>query len=640
MAIYNKWSPVIRDGLPDYPKGDSRWSDWRKEQKHYVLNGYDLGSERITGHYYYHLNFSKLMLLDKDDYEILASPYHVDVYKEITDIIEHCIKVSGKDFFCWKARDKGWSQLMASICCAETQFRKDNTIATLFPKGENILYKEKFYDKYIANCNALPDCMRHSANPKKNSQDLIHYGWEETDPDTGRKEFKGINSTISFSKVVNKNVLKSVRAKYIFIDEVGEIDILKPLIQANQANTRKGFKKFGMTIMGGTANSENKGYDDIFEIWHNVERYNFEKYLLPYQKALFGFEKSLDGTQKLRFIDEDTGESLIQKAFDEHINPERKKEEAKGEKAYNEYRQNHPIDETDAFLLSAGSPFSSEKTSEQRNEILTNKTIQDAIDVGNLYETVEDGKVKVKFKHNANGRWKILMHPNTEKVLNVRDVAAVDGYKYHQAEYSDSKGAIMVYRPFQGGAGGEGEIGNLPTIIYHHRPAIKQDFYRDCLLTAMYANVRLLYEYTDDDFFTWFIENGYEKYLEPRPALINILGGKSKYPYGVDPNNKEDALEMAIEEFDAHYKDIMFIDLINELAKFSPKKNTDLAMVYLWCVFNARSNKFVRRRAENSKSKEETSFFPFFVKGGNGRISRVNSIQEKNNRTIKYNYAK
>jgi len=621
LGNFGRFSEIVRQKIPDYPSNDVRWDDWLTEQEHYIHNGYQMGGETISGRYYFHLKFSKLKILDENNYETLSNPYHVDVYNDLFNFIDH-IEREGKDGFIWKARDKGFSYSMSSLCVKETQMHLDNTVVALFPKGEQVQHKPNFIDKFITTWNGMPSAMKHHPGIK-NSEDLLHYGWKETDEETKEEKRYGINSRISFLKVVNKDVAKSFRAKFIIVDEAGEVDCLIPLIMANRANMKKGATKFGTTIIGGTSNSNHKGYKDVTELWHNAELYGFEKFKILAQQALFGYEKGLDGKPE-PFINYETGESLQEKALI-YLNKELEQiKKTKNKEAEMEHRQNYPTCEEDMFLRFTTSPFSALLISKQRNELLTNKTITDAIDVGTLYMDVVDGKKVVKFRHDPNGHWKILLKPST--TLMRKDVGAVDGYKNDKATESDSLGCIMVYRDFQG----TGQVGNIPICLYHHRPETKEEFNYHAMLTAMFYGIEILYEAIDEDMINYFIANNMEKHLARRPNLLTAMGSMAENKFGVIPSahNKSVALEYAIEEFKNYYENIPFIEMLDDMANFGVK-NTDITMTYLWCVLHAKNNATYFLRKENAETKKKKTFTPYMVNMGGG-ATWINTIEQHN----------
>lgn len=619
MADFGKFKRIIEEKIPDYPKNDIRWDDWLTEQNHYIHNGIDIGGDKISGRYYYHLKFSKLKILDENNYETISNPYHVDVYNDLFNFIDD-IESRGKDGFVWKARDKGFSYSMSSLCSKETQFHQNNTIVALFPKGEQVQHKQNFLEKYITTWNGLPSAMKHHPGIK-NSEDLLHYGWWETDEETKEMKQFGIQSKIAFLKVVNKDVAKSFRAKFIIVDEAGEVDCLIPLIMANRANMKKGATKFGTTIIGGTSNSNHKGYKDVTELWHNANLYGFETFKILAQQALFGYEKGLDGKPE-PFINRETGESLQEKAL-VYLNKELENiKKTKNKEAEMEHRQNYPTCEDDMFLRFTTSPFSALLISKQRNELLTNKTVTDAIEVGMLFMTVENGEKVVQFRADPNGYWKILKRPSTS--LMRKDVGAADGYKTDQADDSDSLGCIMIYRDFQG----TGQVGNLPICLYHHRPPTKEEFNYHAMLTAMFYGVEMLYEAIDESMINYFIANIMEKHLARRPNLLSAMGSTAQNKFGVIPSahNKGIALEYAIEEFKNYYENIAFIEMLDDLANFGVK-NTDIAMTYLWCVLHAKNNATYLQRKEKMDNKKKVSFTPYMV-NMNGKVEWINTISQ------------
>jgi len=601
---YNDFSPVIKYGVPDYKRDSPQWYAWLEEQLHYIYNGFTHGGTTISGRLYFKLNFFKLLHIEQDDErEKMISPYYVDAQKDLYDLLDYCY-TEQRDLIVGKGRDKGFSYDLANISLYETQFFKDNHIIMLFPSGKSPA-KQQFQNKYnLAWQNLLDD---FKCDPGlANRVDLYKYGWVETDENTGRKTNRGSLSSITMLEAVDSDIGKSGRFKIMGLEEFGEIKDPLKLIQTSRANLQKGSKKFGTIIAGGTSNAFNNGYKDFRELWFNHDSYGFEKFFIPANKALWGFvkesgESDLEGAEKW-VLDRRKG------LKDDILTIE---------------MQNYPLTEKEMFVSINNSPFNTNYTSSQIADIMTNKAIQSQIRTGNLY--IDKQTNEVKFAECNDGRWKIYLHP--KKGLINKDVGAVDPYrKGSGGQFATSKGAVVIYRPFNGLS----EIGGLPICIYLNRPKTKDMFFEDCLLTAKYYDCQLLFEHTEDDWADYFIKRNAQKYLKARPNLLdNIYSKNNANRFGVSPTAqaKGTALEVAIQDFDSNWESHVFIELLDELSRFGPDENTDLAMAYIWAVLHAQDN--IKLLPEFMPKKKEKPFIPYTINNGNKIIVISSKEQQK-----------
>ncbi len=600
---YTDFSPVIKYGIPDYKRDSPQWFSWLEEQLHYILNGYTHGGTTITGRLYFKLNFFKILHLeDGDSREKMISPYYVDAQKDLYDLLDYCYE-NERDLIVGKGRDKGFSYDLANISLYETHFFKDNHIIMLFPSGTSPA-KQQFKNKYKLGWQHLLDDFKVDPGLSNNA-DLLKYGWVETDEETGRKTERGNLSSLTMLEVVNADVGKSGRFKVMGLEEFGEIKDPLKLIQTSRANLQKGAKKFGTIIAGGTSNAFNHGYKDFRTLWFNHNDYGFEKLFIPANKALWGFVKEngdsdMEGAEKW-VLDRRKG------LKDDILTIE---------------MQNYPLTEKEMFVSINQSPFNTNYISSQIADIMTNKAIESQIKTGNLYKDNKDGSIK--FAECLDGRWKIYLHP--KKGLINKDVGAVDPYnKGDGGQFATSKGAIVIYRPFNGLS----EIGNLPICIYHNRPKTKDMFFEDCLLTAMYYDCQLLFEHQFDDWADYFIKRNAQKYLKNRPNLVdNIYSKNNNQKYGVPATHqsKGTAVEVAIRDFDANWENHVFIELLDELSNFGTE-NVDLAMAYIWAVLHAEDN--IKMLPEFMPKKKAKPFIPYTIHSGNKMIVISTVEQQK-----------
>jgi len=600
LLEYSKFQPVIKQGLPDYADDDSRWEDWLIEQKYYIRNGYDSGGTHITGRYYFVLNFGGVEGIDERGYPIENYPYFVDVWKEGFDLIDES-EAKKENVFFWKARDKGFSFNMAALCVKEMMFENNNTVLTMFPKGEEVYHKEQFRSKYITIFNGLPQAMKRYPYLKA-TQDIFKYGWVEKDVETGQEIIKGCNNTITFQKVTNKDIGKSFRSKFIFIDEAGEIDCLKPLVDTSMANLMKGGAKYGTIIMGGTSNANNAGYPDVCFIWQNAQKLHFNKFFIPRARALWGWVPTYDekGKEigKALAIDHETGESKIDIAEGYFTNREKELEAINDTKGLMEFKQNYPKDENDAFLRITESPYPVLELQHQKQFILSNEALQKTITRGNMVLVSGGDTPVVDFKPDPYGRWYMYLPPNHH--LSRKDVIGVDTVRATgtngEVVNSDSKNAMVVYRPFQSMK----ELSALPVCIYWHRHPLLTQFYSDLILTCIYYDSMALIEDIGQEFSQFILDNGGGRYMARRPSILTELGSTAQNRWGWKPNSsvaRDASLNFSVEETKVNYANHVFVPLLDNLINFG-NQNTDLEAAYRAAILLAKESIKIQRVME------------------------------------------
>ena len=570
--------------------------------------------------------------MDSRNYANDSYPHHVDTMKEVFDLVDISL-AERKNLFIWKARDKAFSYNMSSIAAYEMMMERKNTVVCMFPKGEEVKYKENFIAKYLNTINNLPQCMKMYPD-LKDTQNELHYGYEDKDEETGQTIIRGANNRIAFLKVSRKDIAKSFRYKIGIIDEAGEIDCLKALIDTNDANTVHGGQRYGMQIVGGTSNAAHAGYNDVCLIWNNADKLGFNKFFIPRYKALWGWVPNFDDkydkdgdvikagkeTGLVPAIDPETGESKDDVAENYFKHREFVLKDIGDRNGLLEFKQNYPKTEDDAFLRVTSSPYNIEELSAQKRLIETNEEIRRAITRGNITLNPDTGKTE--FKAAFNGRWEMFLPPNPDLILP--DVIGVDTVATDDIVDSDSQNAMVVYRPFQSMK----ELSGLPVCIYRHRPASIYTFFNDALLTSMHYNAMTLIEYLNSMMFDYYIENGGGRFLAWRPTLLTELGSKAQNKWGVKAaSGAATALQYAIEETKTNFTNQVFVSLITDLIDFGTK-NTDLADAYKWAILQSKEMIKVKKiDAEKAKAKQKPKFQRTLVRVGNQLVVAKTQIE-------------
>lgn len=614
MSNYYQFSPLAKlaeKGMyPPYPRGSSKFYDWKEEQEYYLHNGFQAGGTKITGYHYGFLNFNHIGISNSRGNKIPTYPYFVDSHKEFFDKVEYCY-ANEKNLIGLKGRDKGWTYLAAWMALQNMMFEDGSSVLCLTPGGTSVA-KAKFRAAYDMSYDNLDSDFKYPyiKNTSGKNQDQIIYGWEEED-ENGVFQKMGPMSTLDVLVAVNSSVVRAGRSKLIIIEEFGEIDGGKNIIGVADANMREGAKKFGMLIAGGTSNHLNdKGFKDFRDIWYNPEQFDFERIFIPAQKGCWGYVNYKTG------VSDEEGA----KKHHEAIRKKKKDEDL------DLYKQENPFTEAEAFIVANKSPFKAELCAIQTAKILSSPAIKNAIQRGNLYaKKTADGIQPVWELDEEKGKWLIFKHPDSLTHLRNWVVGGVDSYRLGEVEESDSKGAIEVYVPEQG----PGIEGSFPVCIYLHRESDKDVFFMDSLLTSLYYRRKLsedkeevckmLIEYTDEDIITFYRQRGMLKCLKERPSAIPTSKySVAEYKYGIKPTsyNRSVGKEYAITSFNQNWDYIVFVELLDEMSNFG-MKNTDRCWAHIWAVTHAMDN--IKVLEEYKAPKKERPFMPFTAVGSDGR---------------------
>lgn len=569
-SIYGKWHPIIRQGHPNLKYGTKAYDDYWNEQRHFIMNGYEVGGERISGGLYWFLNYTKI-----DSNGEKVAPFYVGVDKEFFAELETCYK-TGENLIVIKGRDSGFSFWMASECLRITQNFENKRVAMGFPGGRSAAL-ENFRDKYVFSEVNLPSALR--STPTTANEEHRKYQIELTDTDTKADIIVGIKTEIFFKQAVNKDVFKSGRFKLLGVDEVGEISDPLGLYMASQANLMENGAKIGTYVMGGTSNTSNTGYKQAIEMFMKPQGLNMRSFWLPAQRKYFGEGK--------RFFNFETGIN-DEEAAKEFLEAKAKALEKSSMSAAIEERQNYPTELEHIMLATQSTLLNRNKIAKQKAYLLALEN--NPVFKYNLFEA-PDGKVYSELDIKK-GRWEILLMPrqkNAEEKSWVYDVAGVDSVYKELAPESESKCSIVIYRPYIH----EGTEGELPICVYHHRYTSddglnKERWYNDLYLTLKFFGAKALVEDTDQSCIDWFMKRGIaHTYLLQKPQEAGIYSTTKANKYGVNPHGGafDRSAKLLIEYVETKCQKIQFTTMLDDMGNFNVgRQNSDIGDAFKWAL--------------------------------------------------------
>ena len=596
-----RYRPIPNKGFPDLEEGSVAYQEWWTEQQERCVNGFKpKGMPKISGKYYFYLNFYFILGNDgsKGGRKSLIHPWYREMDREYFNLFETC-KDEGKGMIVIKARDKGFSYMNSGMVAHEYTFFPYNDIGVAAGLQATA---DAFFDKTKKGLNGIHPNFKHSV--LKDTQTIMRSGYKQKNRD-GKWETGGYQSTIICRTMDNPEVFKGERTSLMVFEEAGEFKHLKNAYMSSKACFMDGNIQFGVPIIGGTGGDISASSKDFMDMYYSHDAYNLIPMFIPASKAYYGFFDIETGVEDAKGAEESLSEEreVIRKSGDNE--------------AYNLHIQNYPLTIEEAFLNTKESRFDIALLNAQRSRILSSKDYKNQIQSGYLdWALNDDQELKVLWRPHPAGPFKVLSHPMPE--YQGIDIGGVDSYDQDEAGASDSLGSAIIYRRFANT--------NIPSDYvvaeYTDRPKKKEDFWDGCLKLAVYYNAKMLVEYTKIGILDYFKRMNALKYLKEKPESAHNPGSRTRNQYGVHMNKQVKALlEDLIDDYiRENIKEIWFLSLIDELANYV-LQNTDRAMAFGICLIHNIDN--YRMRVQE---KEETIDIglKYYTRGLNGTPIKLN----------------
>ena len=596
-----KYRPIINNGHPDLSPDSVAYQEYWAKEIDRCKNGYKpKGMNKISGKYYFYLNYYKILGNDGTDgnRKTLISPWYRAMDHEYFDTIETC-KDEGKGMIVIKARDKGFSYMNSGAVAHEYTFYPFNDVGIAAGLQATA---DAFFDKTKKGLNGIHPNFKHSL--LKDTDGVMRSGYKQKNKD-GKWEIGGYQSTIICRTMDNPEVFKGERVSLMIFEEAGEFKHLKNAYMSSKACFMDGDIQFGVPIVGGTGGDIHKASKDFMDMYYNSEAYNLIPIFIPASRAYYGFFDIEKGTENMVGAEKKLTEEreVIQKSGDQE--------------AYNLHLQNYPLTIEEAFLNAKGSRFDIGLLNSQRSRIYSSKYLEYQIQRGNLHwELTVEGRETVRWEPNPLGPYKVLSHPKTE--YTGLDIGGIDSYDQDEAGASDSLGSAMIYRRFVN----PGTASDYVVAEYTDSPKKKEDFWDGCLKLAVYYNAKMLVEYTKIGILDYFKRMNALKYLKEKPESAHAPGSKVRNRYGVHMNKQVKALmEDVIDDYIRDsVEDIWFPDLIDELSYYGTR-NTDRVFAFGMCLLHNLDN--FRMQVKETEEIEDVGF-KYLKIGNNGTPYVIN----------------
>lgn len=584
--------------IPDYDYRSNDYVLWWKEQIRRCREGFEYNGVRVTGEYYFFINFFKINILDNRGNEVLDYPYFSYVDKEIFDMIEEA-KNTGLNFMLITARGMGKSYISSAlISSCYTLYRNSYSIVS----ASIDKHADKLFLKVKEGLNLLPTALHH--NRIKDSSDMIISGTKYKD-EFNNEKVKGYQSKIE--KIVFNNEAGKVRGgrpKWVIFEEVGSWTGSANLIScygATDSALSRGMIRTGISILIGTGGEmDSGGSKDAKEMFYNPEGFNLMAFEYNGKKtALFiPAYKKFTGCYEANGINDDI------KAKD-FLDRRRELKIKHSIESYEREIQEYPYTAEEAFRVNVFSPL---KILQGRlEELLLGRDYKNLIKVGDLMMTgknLYDGLPEVVFKFNKKGKIQILEFPywynNSDSIegsytgskeLSEGDIienlyiSGCDSYDQDKAFTSKSKGSLMIFKRCRN----VDSSNNLFVAQYTDRPEYADEFYYNTVLLNLFYRSKMLVEYTKIGIINYYKNKKYYSLLWESPKLtqpdLKYSKGSNKVGYLMTEHHKKFALEKYTNYVRENVDKFYFIDQVEEHIEFNMEENRfDRTIASFLCI--------------------------------------------------------
>jgi hypothetical protein len=590
---------VVRDGIPAYadskanPKviGTPDWEKFWNEELHKIVNGFMVGGTWIPGFFYYYMNYKQMSTIKG-----VVSPDMVDLHLELAYHIEFC-KANGKNLLCAKGRRKGVSEA-ASTMIIDYGWRFKEGYKGGVAAG-NKTYVEDFLAKWRFSDSRLPGEL--SVKKLTDNDNEIIAGYTIRDPHGAWKEKGTFNTIYARTMHTNPNMFKGLYLNDIISEEIGEHEKWIEFFGASKDCLMSGNKQVGTMVAFGTGGNVNKGSKDFKEVWHEAERYNFVKFLIPATRFYYyggATEQNRQLPIESDLIKQYSPYQLIGvedvELAKKHILARREAWMKKGNtKAYIEDLQNNPIDETEIFKKTVVNNFDINKLNEQDLNISTLVSPRYTKYKPKWMKDDKSGMIKMPLEVELEP---LSIYDNQEECVGIIDTehprkghrdlysAGIDSYDQDTAKTSKSLGAMCVMIRENAI---KDAMQKAPVAVISCRPARKEKFYEMCLQLAVYYNLvgNVLVDIANGVIIQYFKEQGCAKYLALRPVKFESENSDQTSEFGVRLTTFARPRMVGLMQTHIldHVQDIWFPELIHQLGNYDEIEvgsDNDLADAY------------------------------------------------------------
>jgi len=527
----------------------------------------------ITGDYYFYLNYWML--------EHGGLPEYRDADRKWFLFYEECLKDQDiLGIIRVKKRREGATSQSSCIITKAASMSENTRCGIISKTGKDA--EDLFQNMVVYGFRAMPSFLQPRADGTEDSKKKLTFVKQAKKTKKAKGLFnrrEGLNSFIEWRNTA-LNSFDSGRWSRLLIDEASKYDASIPIQEywnIAKKTLTEGANKVGFAIMVSTVNPPNNGGQPFKTLWDDSDQFKYGRrtpsrlvrYFAPANEGYAGF------------IDE-WGFSMAEDAK-EHILADRLA--SKQDQDIRDY----PLNEMEAFKFNDVDCHFNLDLIEKQEYFLKENNIP--LRRGRLYF---DGDNKVQFADDNAGKWLIYKMPKNTNSFTIKNNVM---YPMSSAEYG------IGCDPFRHSiTSGEGSMGaawvgeklditkpddtGLPVAYYYGRPKMKDLFWQEMLMVAMWYGAPVTIEKdAGDDYYPYF-----QKYNTLGYNCLPMLGKKPDAVINPDRKAKTNFLDRGIASADAfalskqleycinyvehHCHKIYYPDLLDELKRYRHDNRT------------------------------------------------------------------
>jgi hypothetical protein len=521
-------------------KGGDCWIDnvnalWDGDGNCYIKDiDYSINSKStwISGRMYFYLNFWQIKKYDpKYKRKVIGCPRFTQLSYE-NWIIRHLSTSQNtiKDILWTKRRQAGMSEETAADLGYDFIFISESQNAII--SGED-KYAQNTFRMVKRGMERLINTQFYRWTSVNNSEMLVaKYTGSELHCRTAKDNEQALSGLSPYKVLYEESGLWQkglVRATLEFV---------------NQSLEAEG-QKSGQNIFISTAGDMSDSVDDVEYMYYHPKEFNLLTFKNIYEREETAQEAEVAWFVpgwKFEIIDEDGNNEKYKS-----IEKLQKDRDSKSAKERHRAVTMKPFYPSELFSIVAGGYFGQDivqMINERRAYLHTHKHANYGKYYDVEWKNPNNWDEGVTWKESETGLFFISELPETnahgEVIQNVYK-AGIDSYDKDEANDSNSKGSMSIYKGFiNANRTYKKFVARLTA-----RPAVNEGgaykFYEyTCRLTIMYRAMALI-EWSNIRIFDYYKKNNMEAYMKERPELVlskYIQSSKMNNPYGIDPSSK------------------------------------------------------------------------------------------------------
>lgn len=614
---------------PPVPLDSLENIEWYEEQLRRCVYGFEYKGQRITGDYYWFLNFFPFLVAQKDKHGNITTSfkvsfgYYAGMHDYTFKLIEEA-QYTGKAFGWMAGRGVGKSYMILAILAKIYHLKPESHCIV---SASNSAHANESFDKLLNGLKAIQEVHPTIALSRlKDTQSLVMSG-QEVRRD-GVKYEEGPRSKIQ--KVIygdNPGATRGTRPDAQLIEEMGDFNTgkgdLKSCIGASVGSWRVGQLYKCRVFMIGTGGSV--ASDQAKDVFMNPEAYNMlvcrdfapkSCFFLPANFFLGG-----SGWEETSVNNNESAEKFLTEER------ERTKDDME---IHSKLIQEFPFTIEEVFRKTGTNNFNQKHISEQWSR-LNYEWKERRPERGNLTWIKSDsGLIKgVKWEVNPNGVIEILEHPykgdsgrESFQDLYVGGVDSIDqGIADSTSIKQRSSLACLIKKRIIDGRFFT-QTSNIYVAKYIGRSIDVRWDYEEVLKLAMYYNAKINIEYTKIGIVNYFREAKQYHRLLKRPLAAMPSGDVSQKLLGIQQDHSSligtpattgviDHQDGKIKEYiEDYYSNIFFLDLLEQLRDYQreSRKKYDLVIAMGLCELADEDMFGVAARGEESETSDFSTF--------------------------------